>query len=517
MTADTPRGLQPFQPSVNPKITSGKPFAATDRLASAAPASKADLNLELRRNIYEANGKDVTPGGTVGENGDAANVTTGTDAKALEDSLKEPPKQVFCNTCAKDCTRIRYHNSKSTSTSTGKAAVATYYDICPACYLEGRFPSNTSASDYTKLENENYTALPDRDRAWSDAETLLLLEGLELFDDDWSSVAEHVGTRTREQCVLKFLQLEIEDPYLAAEPAAGSARTQNLAYLGGSSRVPFSQADNPVMSVVSFLAGAVDPNVAAAAAGRSVNEMRRTLREKVENGDDNVAAAAESTKTEHADSMDVDPTPTAAPSAAVTVQPTSPSSPPSNPAATALALSAARASAFATHEERQTTALLSAATNLQLRKLGLKLSQFAELEGLLQAERRDLERRRRELFLERLAWRRRVEASREGVERGVKVLKAAAASSVNAGAGEVGGGGAVQGLQEGLRVVLEALQGVGLGEAAKLMVGRDGHGHVDVVGAAAGVDGFAGRGDEGGEEVVRPYADGDVGFRSHEI
>ncbi|CAF1634493.1 unnamed protein product, partial [Adineta ricciae] len=49
---------------------------------------------------------------------------------------------------------------------------------------------------------------------WSDQEILLLLEGLEMYKDDWNKVCEHVGTRTQDECILKFLQLPIEDPYL---------------------------------------------------------------------------------------------------------------------------------------------------------------------------------------------------------------------------------------------------------------------------------------------------------------
>jgi len=55
--ADTPRGLQPYQPGLNSKLTQGKPHPSTDRLANAAPAT--DMNLDLRRNIYESNGKDA--------------------------------------------------------------------------------------------------------------------------------------------------------------------------------------------------------------------------------------------------------------------------------------------------------------------------------------------------------------------------------------------------------------------------------------------------------------------------
>src|SRR5699024_5827469 len=34
-------------------------------------------------------------------------------------------------------------------------------------------------------------------REWTEQETLLLLEGLELYKDDWNKVCEHIGTRTQ--------------------------------------------------------------------------------------------------------------------------------------------------------------------------------------------------------------------------------------------------------------------------------------------------------------------------------
>lgn len=51
-------------------------------------------------------------------------------------------------------------------------------------------------------------------RDWTEQETLLLLEALELYKDDWNKVCEHVGTRTQDECILHFLRLPIEDPYL---------------------------------------------------------------------------------------------------------------------------------------------------------------------------------------------------------------------------------------------------------------------------------------------------------------
>lgn len=58
-----------------------------------------------------------------------------------------------------------------------------------------------------------------RGREWTEQETLLLLEGLELHRDDWNRVAAHVGTRTHDECILQFLRLPIEDPYLT-DPAS---------------------------------------------------------------------------------------------------------------------------------------------------------------------------------------------------------------------------------------------------------------------------------------------------------
>ncbi|XP_029006065.1 SWI/SNF complex subunit SMARCC2 isoform X1 [Betta splendens] len=108
-------------------------------------------------------------------------------------------------------------------------------------------------------------------REWTEQETLLLLEGLEMYKDDWNKVSEHVGSRTQDECILHFLRLPIEDPYLEdSAPSMGP-----LAY----QPVPFSQAGNPVMSTVAFLASVVDPRVASAAAKSALEEFSRMKEE----------------------------------------------------------------------------------------------------------------------------------------------------------------------------------------------------------------------------------------------
>merc|ERR1712223_1805451 len=105
-------------------------------------------------------------------------------------------------------------------------------------------------------------------RDWTDQETLLLLEGLEMYKDDWNKVSEHVESRTQDECILHFLRLPIEDPYLE-QPEHGALGP--LAY----QPIPFSGAGNPIMSTVAFLASVVDPRVASSAAKAAMEEFAK--------------------------------------------------------------------------------------------------------------------------------------------------------------------------------------------------------------------------------------------------
>ena len=100
-----------------------------------------------------------------------------------------------------------------------------------------------------------------------------------------------------------------------------------------------------------------------------------------------------------------------------------------------LASVGARAAGFASHEEREMTRLVSAAANVTLQKLELKLQYFNEMEATLRAERRELERGRQQLLLDRLAFRRRAREVEEklkaamlaGGEQGMRMAHEAAA------------------------------------------------------------------------------------------
>ncbi|KPJ21061.1 SWI/SNF and RSC complexes subunit ssr2 [Papilio machaon] len=70
-----------------------------------------------------------------------------------------------------------------------------------------------------------------RGREWTEQETLLLLEALELHRDDWNRVAAHVGTRTHDECILHFLRLPIEEPYLQDAASGTTITDSTLLYI----------------------------------------------------------------------------------------------------------------------------------------------------------------------------------------------------------------------------------------------------------------------------------------------
>lgn len=417
MICDTPRGLQPWQPAADSVVIEGKKNADTDTKALAAPVPKADLNLEIGRNIYEPSAREskLNKPAEKQANGNSptTNGTSDTAPKAIEDIIKPPIAKVNCYSCGIDCTRVHYHNSHVDSSK-------AKYDLCPNCCGEGRYPSNHSQASYTKIENPTYSSIPDRDAPWSDGEILKLLEAMERYDEDWTEVAEYVGTRTKEECVVKFLQFEIEDKYIDAEPINKST---GISMLGSQSGfVPFNQADNPVMSVIGFLAGLTEPSVTAAAANKTVDAMKQSLRNSLEK-----TSGKGKEKDEANDSMEID----VRQETTTTTTTTTTTHSLSSLATVPLATVAARSGGLASHEEREMTRLVSAAVNTTLMKFELKLKQFNEMEQILQAERRELERGRQELFLDRLAFKKRVRDVQEGLrtaaatggEQGIKMAQ----------------------------------------------------------------------------------------------
>lgn len=321
---------------------------------------------------------------------------------------------------------MRYHSLKDKK-----------LEICAPCYLDGRFPSTLFSGDFVKL-----TATPpgvpgssSANNDWSDQETLLLLEGVEMYDDDWSKIEEHVGTRTAQQCIRKFLELPIEDPYLQTEASMGPLRF---------GRIPFDQADNPVMSVVAFLAGVVNPGVAAEAAKTALKELtdgeggkkpsgeakEGEGEKKDENKMDEDAPATTTTQKDESNTMSLDHPPSSDPTKPTTtsVSHTLPHSQVQRAAHLALSASAKAAQNLASAEDTQIRTTLSTLIKLTLTKLEIKMTQFEELEEILEEERRNLESARVALVNERLGLKKMLDTVRGEVIRHQQAQQVAAMS-----------------------------------------------------------------------------------------
>ncbi|KAJ7717227.1 SWI/SNF complex protein [Mycena metata] len=382
---DTPRGLQSLHPGTRP----GNPGAAAVNGAKKPPPTPASL--ELRSNIYQTSNKSARR--IDGAEADAL-ANGNRDGSANGASRGPSTGLCMCDTCGADCTQLRYHSLKEKK-----------FELCAPCYLDGRFPSTMFSGDFVKLTSAAAGVAPDD---WTDAEVLLLLEAVEMFDDDWSRIEEYVGTRTAQQCIRKFLELPIEDPYLATEASMGPLRH---------GRIPFEQADNPVMSVVAFLAGVVGPGVAADAAKTALHHL--TSEEKAgtkteEAGGDGFkregtnGASSSKPATPAADGMVVD---------SGAKKHTVPHSQAVRAADLALKSSAKSAAALAEAEDSQIRTTLASLIKLTLTKLELKMGQFEELEDILEEERKGLESARMALVNERLGLKKMLDNVRNEIAR----------------------------------------------------------------------------------------------------
>jgi len=101
---------------------------------------------------------------------------------------------------------------------------------------------------------------------------------------------------------------------LDSEPVNKSTGISMLGSQQG--HLPFSQADNPVMSVIGFLAGLTEPSVTAAAANKTVEAMKQSLRNQLEKPQ----SSEKGKEKENDDSMDIDMTMTTTTTTTTTTQ-----------------------------------------------------------------------------------------------------------------------------------------------------------------------------------------------------
>ncbi|KAH9386566.1 SWI/SNF related-matrix-associated actin-dependent regulator of chromatin subfamily C [Nematocida major] len=212
--------------------------------------------------------------------------------------------------------------------------------LCSGCFNGGEYPASCTYANFHVLEAGMVRQI------WSEKEEMLLLEGIEMYKDDWKAVADYVKTKTLEQCVLQFLKMGIQDPFLEMEAISFSEN-----------KMPFNYTLNPVMSTVAFLASVIHPGVASAAAKAAVAEIQRNAAEN-EGKDDWLNGRLNEI------------------------------------AAVALSACMGRAQSQKVLEEGKKERLLELLVESEMKRIDLKVTEFTDLARTLKKEREDLEKMR---------------------------------------------------------------------------------------------------------------------------
>ncbi|KAK9727354.1 SWI/SNF and RSC complex subunit Ssr2 [Basidiobolus ranarum] len=389
----------------NPELSSElNAVVTTGRISSSEHSTEkpsecfTDRTLQLRKHIYQPSSDFQALESSHSADSPVINQLDPC-ADIFEDGPIDGDNKYQCSICDVDCSKLRY------SCSRGKKL-----ELCQDCFLDGKFPMNFYSGDFVKIEDALLRQIDDE--PWTDQETLLLLEGVEEFKDDWNRIAEVVGTRSREQCVLHFLQLPIEEPFLHTQKS--ELDVDNLDSLA------FCHSENPVMKTVVFLGSVVNPGIGAAAAKAALKSLAQSATEMKQSGRE---IFAESQSTIDSQSLDASLESTENDSLSVPMETSNPEEfIENNPepiaamgtqpffqkrdllkaSAAAIRSASEKAYALAQYEEREVQRLVNTVLDAQLKKIDLKLQYLEELEKSMDHELVDLEKQRSILENDRL-------------------------------------------------------------------------------------------------------------------
>ncbi|GMI90584.1 SWITCH/sucrose nonfermenting 3C [Hibiscus trionum] len=334
------------------------------------------------------------------------------DLSDLDNRIRECIFENNCTSCSQPVPTSFYQSQKDDAL------------LCSNCFHDGRFVSGHSSIDFVRVDSTTDYGDLDGD-SWTDKETLLLLEAMEIYNENWNEIAEHVGTKSKAQCILHFLRLPMEDgllenlevPSMPKSTIISNGDTQKLhSNMNGSlqgpglqdadseRKLPFANSGNPVMAMVAFLASAVGPRVAAACAHASLAALaedehkegsvhsNRMNTENVHGGEGGFHGSIHQKENSAIQGSFGQNEAEVNPLSAEKVKAA---------AKAGLAAAAMKAKLFADHEEREIQRLSANIINHQLKRLELKLKQFAEVETLLMKECEQVEKTRQRFAAER--------------------------------------------------------------------------------------------------------------------
>lgn len=269
--------------------------------------------------------------------------------------------------------------------------------------------------------------------SWTEDELKKLLKAIKSYKNDWFNISKSVGSKTPQECILKFLKLPIEDNF-------SSLSETDLNLLKYSSNFPASSIDNPVINNLIFMTQLVDSDVAKAASERASKVMHEKILEKIEQTEQlEKAKKSKDIKQENKDEvkpnsgnefedMIIEPNDDedgdkeqgeSNEDSATKVSngdseslkeslkdlETSSSSPTENAKeinATLFGMVGAKSHLFKTYEEREMNKLTSTILNQEMNKINVKLERISKLEKIYETQQKILVKQQEDVFLDRL-------------------------------------------------------------------------------------------------------------------
>ncbi|KAL4271088.1 hypothetical protein S245_025875 [Arachis hypogaea] len=343
------------------------------------------------------------------------------DVTDLDNRIREHLSENHCHCCSRPLPAVHYQSQKEVDIL-----------LCTGCFHDGRFVVGHSSIDFVRVDSSRDYGEGDGD-SWTDQETLLLLEAMEIYNENWNEIAEHVGTKSKAQCILHFLRLPMEDGKLENINIPSVSLPSNVmnrndsgrmhGYVNGDSagtvrqsrdsdsRFPFANSGNPVMALVAFLASAVGPRVAAACAHAALAVLSEdtsgsTSQMEVQGHDNRSNSESAHSRDRGETAISNNHNEDKAKLVGSRGQNEGGTTPLSvekvqDAAKAGLSAAAMKSKLFADHEEREIQRLCASIVSHQLKRLELKLKQFAEIETLLMKECEQVERTRQRFAAER--------------------------------------------------------------------------------------------------------------------
>ncbi|XP_058226441.1 SWI/SNF complex subunit SWI3A isoform X1 [Rhododendron vialii] len=350
----------------------------------------------------------------------------------------------FCRGCKERCENGHYECAKEGS-----------FIICVKCFKNGNYGENKSAGDFKFIDCIQNSG--NHEAAWTEAETLLLLESVLKHGDDWDLVAENVKTKTKADCISKLIQLPFGDLMLGSahrngrlwendgnlsvvkqgQVASSESHSEenvkredqcedvkNESNQNGDAEnqvpplkrkrtTPPSDTGNSLIQQVALLSSTVDPHITASAAEAAVTALcdeyqcTREIFDDDDNEIEELGSSPQNNKKERVlqvDGPEMEGNPTESDSQGTsTVKNAIPLTFQMRAAtATALGAAAARAKLLADQEDREIECLVATIIETQMKKLQRKIKHFDELELIMEKEHTQLEDLKESLIAEHM-------------------------------------------------------------------------------------------------------------------